>query len=378
MNRIAANDMGRPEGRAESTAFLRDQLITCIGNKRALIHEIGDMIDVVRARLGQDRLAFLDLFSGSGIVSRRAKQASHFVIANDLEPYSEVINQCYLANADPRLFGELEDCLETLEYEVSADMDPGFITELYAPKNDRNIVPGERVFYSRRNAIYIDSARRAISRLPGRLQPYFLGPLLSAASVHANTSGVFKGFYKNAVGVGQFGGEGEYALKRILGDIQLRLPVFSNFDGDAMVTRHDANYLVREIEPVDLAYIDPPYNQHPYGSNYFMLNLITTYQRPASVSRVSGIPTDWNRSRYNKPAGVEEALFSLVEDCPASFVLVSYNSEGFVSKDKFLAVLQQMGRLETRELAYNAFRGSRNLRARDRYVTEYLFLLDKR
>ena len=34
------------------------------------------------------------------------------------------------------------------------------------------------------------------------------------------------------------------------------------------------NELVKEIEPVDLAYFDPPYNQHPYGSNYFMLNII--------------------------------------------------------------------------------------------------------
>ncbi|MDR0684304.1 MAG: DNA adenine methylase [Spirochaetaceae bacterium] len=36
----------------------------------------------------------------------------------------------------------------------------------------------------------------------------------------------------------------------------------------------DSNKIINNIPEVDLAYLDPPYNQHPYGSNYFMLNLI--------------------------------------------------------------------------------------------------------
>jgi len=52
-------------------------------------------------------------------------------------------------------------------------------------------------------------------------------------------------------------------------------------------------------ETVDLIYLDPPYNQHPYGSNYFMLNLICTNERPHTLSKVSGIPGDWNKSQYN-------------------------------------------------------------------------------
>ena len=36
----------------------------------------------------------------------------------------------------------------------------------------------------------------------------------------------------------------------------------------------------REYADLDLAYFDPPYNQHPYGSNYFMLNLLVHYRRP--------------------------------------------------------------------------------------------------
>src|ERR1019366_7638156 len=65
------------------------------------------------------------------------------------------------------------------------------------------------------------------------------------------------------------------------------------------VHQTDANVLVREVGGFDVAYFDPPYNQHPYGSNYFMLNLLLSYEEPRETSRVSGIPTSWQRSDYN-------------------------------------------------------------------------------
>lgn len=68
--------------------------------------------------------------------------------------------------------------------------------------------------------------------------------------------------------------------------------MLSLFECDYQVFQEDANALVRKLRGLDLAYIDPPYNQHPYGSNYFMLNLIVKYQRPARVSQVSGVPDD--------------------------------------------------------------------------------------
>ncbi len=154
----------------------------------------------------------------------------------------------------------------------------------------------------------LDNLRQMIGDLPAWQQPYFLAPLLSEASIHANTSGVFKGFYKNpATGIGQFGGKGRDALSRILGEISLPFPVFSNFSAECKITREDANQLVGTLKDFDVAYFDPPYNQHPYGSNYFMLNLLVDYRRPQTVSPVSGIPQEWNRSRYNKRGQVLEA-----------------------------------------------------------------------
>lgn len=362
---------------AEDPRYLREQLITYLGNKRALLPFLATAIDRVRARLGHRPLRTADLFSGTGVVARFLKPYCSQLIVNDLEAYSAVTNACYLTNRGDVDDTALADALAGLTDHLSRHQTPGLIAEMYAPRDENAIAADDRVFYTRRNAIYLDSARVAIGRLPAELRPLLLGPLLAAASVHANTSGVFKGFYKNANGVGQFGGRGRDALSRILRPITVARPILSRFDCDSVVHREDANTLVNRLPELDLAYLDPPYNQHPYGSNYFMLNLLVDYRRPGAVSRVSGIPIDWNRSRYNQRAGAEAALFDLVDRCPAKFVLISYNGEGFIPHERFVDGLKRFGRLSPMATPYNAFRGSRNLHDRAIHVTEYLYLLEK-
>ncbi|MCK9334902.1 MAG: DNA adenine methylase, partial [Candidatus Cloacimonetes bacterium] len=76
----------------ENPAYLSEQLITYLGNKRKLLNFIGAGVGVVKQKLGKDKLSCLDLFSGSGIVARYLKQHSSLLIVNDLEAYSKVIN----------------------------------------------------------------------------------------------------------------------------------------------------------------------------------------------------------------------------------------------------------------------------------------------
>lgn len=198
------------------------------------------------------------------------------------------------------------------------------------------------------------------------------------ASIHANTSGVFKGFYKNSkTGVGQFGGNGENALRRILGEIDMAAPVLSNFETEYKVFQKDANELVRELKGIDVAYLDPPYNQHPYGSNYFMLNVIANNSLPEKISKVSGIPEKWNHSDYNKKATALASMEDLVANIDAKYLIISYNNEGFISKDEMEAMLRKYGTLKTKVIEYNAFRGSRNLNNRNLKTNEYLFVLKK-
>jgi len=364
--------------KTENNEYLTRQLITYIGNKRSLLGFIDDAIKIVQKKLRKNKLKMFDVFSGSGIAARYFKQFSDLLIVNDLEKYSYVINQCYLSNENEINISSLRGYYQELTAKINNELTGGLISELYAPKNDKDIKPDERVFFTRRNAMFIDTARQLINGLPENEQKYFLAPLLSEASIHANTSGVFKGFYKNKeTGIGQFGGKNRDALLRITGDINLPFPVFSNFNCDTIICNDDSNKIIKTLPEADIAYLDPPYNQHPYGSNYFMLNLILDYKYPKKISKVSGIPEDWNRSSYNKEKSALEAFTYLVDNINAKFVLVSINSEGFITVEQMKETLEKIGKLEVLETKYNAFRGSRNLNNRTIHVKEYLYLLEK-
>lgn len=368
------------DGRKENRDFLTTQIITYIGNKRNLIGNIETEVELISSELKKEKLVCADLFSGSGIVARMLKKHSARLIVNDLENYSALINSCYLANKKAFPKKHCAALRAEIESRCAKQKTEGIITKNYAPQDDDDIRAGERVFYTHENAVLIDTYRALIDEIvqEERLRKFFLAPLITEASIHVNTSGVFKGFYKDKnTGIGCFGAAGKNALTRIFGKIELKEPVFSNFESELHIHQKDAVLLSKELKDLDVAYLDPPYNQHPYGSNYFMLNLILKNRLDVPVSRVSGITQGWNRSQFNKPYLALNALEEIVANLDAKFVVVSYNSEGFVSFGQMTDMLRKYGKGKTVEIAYNTFRGSRNLRNRNIHVSEYLFVLRK-
>ena len=362
---------------ADNPEYLSRQLITYLGNKRALLQHIDGMVCDVRDALGGKKLRCADLFSGSGVVARLLKRHAEVLYVNDLEGYSAILNRCYLTNK-----GDFpKEAFETAFVQAQRALESpisGIISQNYAPTDDQNIQPGERVFYTPENARIIDTLRAFIDTLDADLQPYFLAPLLAEASVHNNTGGVFKGFYKDSkTGLGKYGGNGENALQRILGKIELHRPVLSDFSCESHVLQQDAGELAGQLPPLDLVYLDPPYNQHPYGSNYFMLNVIAENRISGPMSRVSGIPQGWNRSDYNKQALALDSFTRLIGDLNARYVLISYNSEGFITLEQMEEMLCRFGKVTRQDITYNAYRASRNLAGREMHVQEYLFLLEK-
>lgn len=366
------------ELQAEPRDYLADDLLTYIGNKRSLLRFIELGIEEVKARLGTSKVSCLDLFAGSGVVSRLMKSHTDYLVSNDFEDYSEVVNRCYLTNRSDFDKNCYEQARMELLQMIENDWRRGLIAENYAPLDDENICPGERVFYTRRNAEFIDTARQHIEAIDESMKVFFLAPLIVRASIHNNTGGVFKGFYKNRNGIGAFGGERRQALKRIMGKIDLPEPLLSADECDVRVTKCDATAFARKVGGYyDVVYMDPPYNQHPYGSNYFMLNLILHYRPPRFTSKVTGIPTGWQRSPFNKRQQCGDAFFKTLDDIDAAFVLISYSSEGFLKKDRFVWELERRGKLTYFETAYNTYRACRNLATRAKHVKEYLFLLEK-
>ncbi len=359
----------------ENKAYLSEQIITYLGNKRSLLDFIGKGVEFAKKELKKDKLSSVDLFSGSGIVARFLKQHSSNLVANDLESYSKAINECYLSNIDNNFYKELFKEHEILSQNIINNLNEnGFIRELYSPKDELKISKNDRVFYTNYNACYIDTARMLLEN--HEYKKYFLAPLLYLASVNVNTSGVFKGFYKNKDGIGQWGGEGQNALSRITAKMTLAMPVFSNYNVPFSIFQKDANILASELD-CDLCYIDPPYNQHPYGSNYFMLNLITEYKKPKDISRVSGIAKGWNKSVYNVKNKASESFFELINNLKAKIILISYNNEGFISESEFLNTLSKFGIVHRLEQNYNTYKASRNLNSRKIYVKENLYILKK-
>jgi len=363
----------------EDPKYLSDQLITYIGNKRSLQGHINSVVENIRQDLGGSRLSSCDAFSGSGIVSRVLKRHSEVIWTNDLEDYATVISKAFLTNQIDIDLKELHRVIEEVNSLANANDRPGgFIAELYAPADDLDIRAGERVFYTTENAKKLDAYAQLIKKVKPEFQNLLYGPLLSAASIHANTGGVFKGFYKDpTTGKGKFGGSGADALKRILAPITIQLPVLSRFKSEVHVIQGDAAELPDKIGPVDLVYLDPPYNQHPYGSNYFMLNLLVNYDRPDEISKVSGIPVNWKRSDYNVKQKSMESLIDLVSKLQAKYCVVSFSDDGFLEPNQLAKALEKLGDVKVIDIDYNTFRGSRNLSARPIRITEHLFVLKK-
>jgi len=360
--------------------YFNSQLITYIGNKRRLLPFLNEGFQYVIERLGRDNLAILDGFSGSGAAARVLKCYAKKLYVNDLENYCFTINKCFLANRSDVDIDKVEGYINWLNEHKLSRTKPGFIELNYAPKDDDRIRQGERVFYTNRNAKIIDNIRRLIdAKVPDKYKAFCLAPLLVAASVHTNTSGVFKGFHKKR-GVGHFGGSGENALSRIKKEISLEVPILSDHECDIHVHQEDINKLVKssKLPDFDLVYYDPPYNQHPYGSNYFMLNLINDYKKFDIQEGVSGISKDWNKSAYNKRKEALDALDDLLGHTESKYILISYNNEGLIPIDRLGPMLKHHGKLRLMVKDYNTYRGSRNLRNRNIKVKEHLWVLEKK
>lgn len=364
---------------SENKEYLSSQLITYIGNKRKLLEFIETAVLQAKKELGKDKVSILDGFAGSGVVSRLFKKHASKLYSNDLEYYSYIIGQCYLSNSEDISGVEIKEHAKIIN-KLKLNKKYGIIQKLYSPKNDKDIQDEDRCFFTNVNARIIDNAMNYIhsDKVSNKIRPFLLAPLLSEVSIHANTSGVFKGFYKNSkTGRGQFGGDGQNALQRIMGEVEINTPIISNYSCEWEMYNQDINKLVKSLPDVDFVYYDPPYNQHPYGSNYFMLNIVAQNKEPQEMSKVSGIPTDWNKSVYNKKKTAELFLENLIRDTKAKYIALSYNDEGIISLDDVKNILTKYGKISILEKEYNTFRGSRNLQNRDLKVKELLFLLKK-
>ena len=348
-----------------TTEYVFHQLIPYIGNKRKLLGLINQAIAKTGVSPGG---TFLDLFAGSGVVSRMAKKQGFRVISNDWEPYAQAINQCYIAcNSAPPFaaLGGYENAIAQLNAAAPVE---DWITRHLCPADDQQYdVDKERMFYTHSNGMLIDAMRLKLehwqaSGLLSELEmSCLLAPMLYQACYTSNTSGVFKGFHNG------WGGQTGTALYRILSEFCLKPALFYDNGHANAVYRMDAAQLAAELgETVDIAYLDPPYNQHPYGSNYHVLNTLTLWDRPPLTEKIEGrnkaaIREDWRtnrRSPYNHRGAAAEAYSALLHSLDARYILTSYSTDGTISLPELIAACMQRGHTEAVTQQYKRYRVS--------------------
>lgn len=371
---------------AYTTNYVFNQLIPYLGNKRKLL----GLIEQAIRETGLKQGLFVDFFAGSSVVSRFAKKSGFCAFANDWEPYAKMINHAYVAsNTMPNFeaLGGVEAAFAALNAAVPLE---GYIATHLCPRSDESPdIEKERMFFTHANGMKIDAMRETIQdwrkqeRVTADEFAILLAALLYSVSYVSNTSGVFKGFHRG------WGGSTKTALYRIRSDIQLRPPALYDNGLENKAYQMDAQALAEmlraEGKEADIAYLDPPYNQHPYGSNYHVLNTVALWDKPELTPLIEGrnksaIRLDWRterRSAYNHSTALD-AYETLLQTVPAKFILTSYSTDGNMPMEKLLQVAAGRGKISCVLNAYKRYRVSSQRMSMKPMTVEFVLIIDTR
>ena len=372
--------------------YYTTQIITYLGNKRKFISKIDNVISRIKIDLGVEKLNIGEGFSGSGVVSRlfknRTKGGSFYV--NDISSYSKILNECYLTDIDELSKDELmylQDVLKTMkEYVKIQNTYQPFISKYWAPKDDNNILPGERVYFSQKNAVMIDKMMYFIKNNVGKeFQKFFIAPLIVQASTNNNTNGQFSAYFKDEnKEKGKFGGKNSIDLQRILRPIEPMLPILSNGKANVKISQKDANEWIRTTGELDLVYYDPPYNKHPYNIYYFLLDIISNWNTNIEIpDTYRGQPKNWIKSSYCSLKKARETFENLIENTNSKFIMISYNSKGIIPLDEMDEILSKKGKVEKIPFVHNTYNryvgiAKKKREKKEEKIKEFIWLVDCR
>jgi adenine-specific DNA-methyltransferase len=295
-------------------AIERADVIKYIGSKRA----IAPLLEGLARRL--PIASVCDLFAGTTRAGQAFRRAGCRVVSNDLASYSEAFGQAYIAAGDALDRERLRGLIARLQALPGA---PGYVTETFCV---------EARFFSPANGARIDAIRAAIDAMEpdAAMRGCLLTSLLEAADRVDSTCGLQMAYLKSPAA-------------RSLQPLTLREP--EAVPGPVgVVTRQAANDLARDLDGVDCAYLDPPYNQHSYFSNYHAWETITRGDRPEAygVAR-KRIDCRSTRSPFNSARESWPALVDLVGALRTPWVILSINDEGFHEPAMAAELLSERG-----------------------------------
>jgi adenine-specific DNA-methyltransferase len=304
-------------------------VIKYLGSKRSLVPLLGDIAARVGARTA------VDLFTGTTRVAQEFKRRGILVTATDLASYSQVLSDCYIATdadtVDPQ---DLDNEIKRL---AALPGEPGYFTRTFCE---------ESRFFQPKNGARVDAIRNVLEadHRGSPLFPILLTSLMLAADRVDSTTGLQMAYLK------------EWA-PRAHQDLDLRRPEL--LPGPGATVAGDAMETVDLLDPVDLMYLDPPYNQHRYFTNYHIWETLVRWDEPETYGiarkRVDS-RDDSTRSVFNTKREMPAALADLIRRARAEVVVASYNDESWVTPEEMTGMLHDAGHEAVRMLAIDSKR----------------------
>ena len=332
-----------------------------IGSKLSLLEFLEESINkVVDKNCG----TFCDLFAGTGIVGRYFKTKGYKIIANDIQYYSYVLNRHYIGNHKELSFSNLVKELSELENieiknrkkfvcEFLSNLKgvKGFIYKNYCLGGTKN-KNEERQYFSDENGMRCDSIRQKIEnwkkeKLISDDEYYFLiTSLVESIDKYANTASVYGAFLKKLKKTAQ--------NSLILKPAEL---IINNQDHE--VFNEDINKVAGKITG-DILYLDPPYNQRQYATNYHMLETIAKYDNPKIHGKTGLREYQNQKSLYCSRTQAKKAFNDLILKAKAKYIFLSYNNEGLMTLSDIKEIMSLRGKYGNFTKEYNRFKADKS------------------
>lgn len=307
--------------------------IKYIGSKRTLVPAI---VAVIQQLKGTGTV--LDLFSGTSRVGDALKRRQYRVLANDYLACGEAIAKCYVEADGTQK--QLRQAATLIREFNRLKPSPGYFTEVFCEKS-RYLQP--------KNGARVDAIRETIERkgLDPELRAIVLVSLMEAADRVDSTTGIQMAYLK------------QWA-PRAFKDLELRLPAIAPRAraGKGGAFRMDSLEAVGRLEG-DIAYLDPPYNQHSFLGNYHVWETLTLWDQPEHYGvACKRIDCRERKSVFNSKKTFVSAWTKVIDRVQADYLVVSFSDEGFVGRPEMERLLGQRGEVTVIETDYKRYVGA--------------------
>lgn len=344
-----------------------------IGSKLSLLKFLDDSIHKV---VKKNSHVFCDLFAGTGIVGSYFKKRGYRIVANDIQYYSYVLNRHYIGNHKELKFAKLSREIPALKnikvakrkdvvcsYLTGLDGVKGFVFKNYSPSGTKN-QKNQRQYFSDENGKKCDAVRQKIEawknkKLINEAEYFFLlASLIESVDKLANTASVYGAFLKS--------------LKKSAQKIFVLKPaelIINEQDHD--VFNEDVNKMIRKIKG-DILYLDPPYNQRQYATNYHVLETIARYDNPKIYGKTGLRDYKDQKSAYCSRISVKKAFKELVENANVKYIFLSYNNEGLMTPSDVKEIMSARGKYGCFTQNYNRYKADKGRTYKANKTVEYL------